>query len=231
MPCPTDSRWGARRSREIDADSGPARRYNGPGRGAPPGPAAPSSPAARAVFVPPGEASRREREPWHATEMNAVAAALGTSPATGLTQAEAERRLAEHGPNELKETPRPGFLHMLLAQFNNFIVLLLIGAAVLSIGLGDYLEGVAILAIVALNALLGVVQERRAEEALAALRRLAAPEALVLRDGHRTGVPARELVPGDVVLLEAGNYIPADLRLMETVNLRIEEAALTGESQ
>jgi len=192
---------------------------------------APSSSAAQADFVRPGEASRREREPWHATEMNAVAAALGTSPATGLTQAEAERRLAEHGPNELKETPRPGFLHMLLAQFNNFIVLLLIGAAVLSIGLGDYLEGVAILAIVALNALLGVVQERRAEEALAALRRLAAPEALVLRDGHRTGVPARELVPGDVVLLEAGNYIPADLRLMETVNLRIEEAALTGESQ
>jgi Ca2+-transporting ATPase len=162
--------------------------------------------------------------------MNAVAAALGTSPESGLTQVEAERRLAEHGPNELREAPRPGFLRMLLDQLNNFIVLLLIGAAVLSIILGDYIEGAAILAIVVLNAVLGVVQERRAEEALAALRRLAAPEAQVVRDGHRRGLPARELVPGDVVLLEAGNYVPADLRLMETFNLRIEEAALTGES-
>jgi len=162
--------------------------------------------------------------------MNAVAAALGTSPESGLTQAEVDRRLAEHGPNELRESPRPGFLRMLLAQFNNFIVLLLIGAAVLSMALGDYLEGAAILAIVVLNAILGVVQERRAEEALAALRRLAAPEAQVVRDGHRTEVPARQLVAGDIVLLEAGNYVPADLRLMETVNLRIEEAALTGES-
>jgi Ca2+-transporting ATPase len=162
--------------------------------------------------------------------MNAVAAALGTSPEAGLTQAEAERRLAAHGPNELRESPRPGFLHMLLAQFNNFIVLLLIGAAVLSILLTDYVEGAAILAIVVLNAILGVVQERRAEEALAALRRLAAPEAQVVRDGHRQNVAARLLVPGDVILLEAGNYVPADLRLVETFNLRIEEAALTGES-
>jgi Ca2+-transporting ATPase len=162
--------------------------------------------------------------------MTAVAAAFGTSPDNGLSQAEAERRLTEHGPNELKEAPRPGFLQMLLAQFNNFIVLLLIGAAVVSILLGDYLEGAAILAIVLLNAILGVVQERRAEEALAALRRLAAPEAQVVRDGHRQSLPARQLVPGDIVLLEAGNYVPADLRLMETVNLRIEEAALTGES-
>ena len=173
----------------------------------------------------------RPREAWHATELNAVAAALGTSPESGLTQAEAERRLAEHGPNELRQAPRPGFLRMLLWQFDNFIVLLLIGAALLSIVLGHYLEGAAILAIVVLNAILGVVQERRAEEALAALRRLAAPEAQVVRDGHRQSVASRLLVPGDVILLEAGNYVPADLRLVETFNLRIEEAALTGESQ
>jgi Ca2+-transporting ATPase len=183
-----------------------------------------SSSAEQADFV-------RPRQAWHANELNAVAAALGTSPESGLTQAEAERRLAEHGPNELRQAPRPGFLRMLLWQFDNFIVLLLIGAALLSIVLGHYLEGAAILAIVVLNAILGVVQERRAEEALAALRRLAAPEAQVVRDGHRQNVAARLLVPGDVILLEAGNYVPADLRLVETFNLRIEEAALTGESQ
>ncbi len=169
-------------------------------------------------------------QPWHASEIGAVAEALGTSPESGLGQAEAERRLAAHGPNELREAPRPGLGKLLLDQFNNFIVLLLIAAAAISIALGDYLEGGAILAIVLLNAVLGVVQERRAEQALAALRRLAAPEAQVIRDGHRTTLPARHLVPGDVVLLEAGNFIPADLRLIETVNLRIEEAALTGES-
>ena len=192
--------------------------------------ASPSSSAEQADFVRPRGASRWEGGAWHATELTAVAAALGTSPEAGLTQAEAERRLAEHGANELREAPRPGFWSLLLAQFNNFIVLLLIGAAVISIALGDYLEGAAILAIVLLNAVLGVVQEQRAEQALAALRKLSAPEALIIRDGHRQSVPARQLVPGDVVLLEAGNYVPADLRLIETVNLRIEEAALTGES-
>jgi len=172
----------------------------------------------------------RPRPAWHANEINAVAAALGTSPDEGLAAAEAERRLAEYGPNELRQAPRPGLFRLLLAQFDNFIVLLLIAAALISIVLGDYLEGAAILAIVVLNAVLGVIQEQRAEAALAALRRLAAPEAQVVRDGRRQSLPARQLVPGDVVLLEAGNYVPADLRLIETVNLRIEEAALTGES-
>jgi len=182
----------------------------------------------------PNEAARgrrAQRAAWHALEANAVFRELKTSPDTGLTEQEAAARLTRHGPNELAEAPRPGFWRMLLAQFNNFIVLVLIAAAVVSTLLGDYLEGAAILAIVLMNAILGVVQERRAEEALAALRRLAAPEALVLRDGRRVTVPGRELVPGDVVLLEAGNFIPADLRLLETVNLRIEEAALTGESE
>jgi Ca2+-transporting ATPase len=119
---------------------------------------------------------------------------------------------------------------MLLDQFNNFIVIILIVASAVSALIGDYVEAGAILAIVILNAVLGVIQERRAEEALAALRRMAAPEAHVIRDGHRLVVAARELVPGDIVLLEAGNYIPADLRLVESANLKIEEAALTGES-
>jgi Ca2+-transporting ATPase len=120
---------------------------------------------------------------------------------------------------------------MLLSQFNSFIVLLLIAASIISAILGDYLEAGAIMAIVILNAILGVVQEYRAEQALAALRRLAAPEAQVIRDGHRKLIPASQLVPGDLVLLEAGNYVPADLRLLQTPNLRVQEAALTGESE
>ena len=119
---------------------------------------------------------------------------------------------------------------MLWDQINTFVVWLLIVASVISALLGDTIEAAAIMAIVVLNAVLGIIQERRAEEALAALKKLAAPEAHVLRDGHRVSVPARELVPGDMVFLEAGNYIPADVRLLEAVNLRVEEASLTGES-
>ena len=172
-----------------------------------------------------------ESETWHAREAEDVFSSLATSPQDGLTFEEATRRLEQHGPNELAEAPRPTFWHMLLQQFNNFIVIILIIASIVSAILGDYIEASAIMAIVLLNAVLGVVQERRAEEALAALRRMAAPEAHVIRDGHRLVIPARELVPGDVVLLESGNYVPSDMRLTETANLRIEEAALTGESQ
>jgi Ca2+-transporting ATPase len=167
---------------------------------------------------------------WHAREASEVESSLATSPETGLSAAEAQARLEKYGPNELDEAPRPSFWRMVLGQFNNFIVIVLLVAAGLSALLGDYIEAVAIMAIVVLNAILGVVQEQRAEQALAALQRMASPEATVLRDGHRRSVPSRELVPGDVVLLEAGHYVPADLRLFETVNLRVEEAALTGES-
>ena len=173
---------------------------------------------------------RQEDRVWHALEVSDVLPALNTSPERGLTADEAASRLERYGHNELAEKARPGFWKMLLGQLSSFIVIVLIVAGVVSAILGDYIEAGAILAIVALNAILGVIQERRAEEALAALRRMAAPEAQVMREGHRINVPARELVPGDLVILEAGNFVPADLRLVETVNLRIEEAALTGES-
>lgn len=167
---------------------------------------------------------------WHTISSEHACEQLDTAPEQGLSDSEARARLDIHGPNELEEAPRPGFWQLILAQFNDFIVLLLIGAALVSALLGEHIEAGAIAAIVLLNAILGVVQERRAEEALAALRKLAAPEAHVIRAGHRQTIPASELVPGDVVLLEAGNYVPADLRLLESANLRLEEAALTGES-
>jgi len=167
---------------------------------------------------------------WHALSTSEVFSALNTSPKDGISEQQAAERLRTCGPNELKEAPRRTRFQMLIDQFKDTIVLVLIAAAAVSALLTDYIEAAAILAIVILNAILGVVQEGRAEEALAALRKLAAPEANILRGGRHRSVPARELVPGDLVLLESGNYVPADLRLIETVNLRIEEAALTGES-
>jgi Ca2+-transporting ATPase len=167
---------------------------------------------------------------WHSQSVEKVIEALNTHPHRGLGAAEARARLAQYGPNQLQERPRPTFWHMLLGQFNNFLILILISASVVSLFLGEYVDAGAIMAIVILNAILGVVQESKAEEALAALKKLAAPEAHVFRDGHLITVPAQELVPGDVVILEAGNYVPADVRLIESANLKIDEASLTGES-
>ena len=155
---------------------------------------------------------------------------LSTHLEKGLSQEEAQERLKKFGPNELQEKPRPGFLQMLLAQFNNFLVIILIVAAVVSLLLGEYVDAIAIIVIVILNAVVGVVQESKAEAALAALKKMAAPNAQVIRGGHQVTIPSREFVVGDVVVIEAGNYIPADMRLVESVNLKVEEASLTGES-
>ncbi len=168
-------------------------------------------------------------EAWHALTTENVLKHLEVQE-EGLTVEQAARRLRYYGHNQLEEAPRPTFLKMLWEQLNNFVVVLLIVASLISALLGDYIEAGAIMAIVVLNAVLGIVQEQRAEEALAALKRLAAPDAQVLRDGRRQSVPARELVPGDIVFMEAGNYVAADVRLLEAINLRVEEASLTGES-
>lgn len=167
---------------------------------------------------------------WHALQSEDVLAELHTFSDKGLSPQDIERRLVEFGPNQLAEAPPTTFWKTLVDQFNNFVVIMLLAAALISAILSDWVESAAIMAIVILNASLGVIQERRAEQALAALRKLAAPEAHVIRDGLRQVIPANQLVPGDLVLLEAGNYVPADVRLLEAVNLRIEEAALTGES-
>ena len=170
-----------------------------------------------------------EEEAWHALTPEDVLRHLEVQE-NGLNGEQAARRLAQYGQNQLLEAPRPTFWHMLWDQLNNFVVILLIVASIISALLGDYIEAGAIMAIVVLNAVLGIVQEQRAEEALAALKRLAAPDAQVLRGGSRQVIPARDLVPGDIVFLDAGNYVPADVRLLEAINLRVEEASLTGES-
>jgi Ca2+-transporting ATPase len=181
-------------------------------------------------FTPRVISTEKDDHSWHALDTQEVISNLVTRSDKGLTSEEVEERLREFGPNALTEAPPTSFWQMLWDQFNNFVVILLVVAAIISGLLGDYIEAAAILAIVILNAILGIVQQRRAEQALAALRKLAAPEAHVIRDGSRQVVHANQLVPGDLVLLEAGNYIPADIRLIEAVNLQIEEAALTGES-
>ena len=167
---------------------------------------------------------------WHVLHADEVLKRLATFSDKGLSSEEAGRRLEQFGPNALTEAQPPTFWQMLWEQFNNFVVIMLIVAAAISGVLGEWIDATAIMAIVVLNAALGVIQQRRAEQALAALRKLAAPEAHVIRDGSRQVIPSPQLVPGDLVLLEAGNFVPADMRLLEAVNLRIEEAALTGES-
>ncbi|HEX9596574.1 MAG TPA: HAD-IC family P-type ATPase, partial [Anaerolineales bacterium] len=178
----------------------------------------------------PNTPQEQSQEPWHQLGVDDVAQRLGTSREQGLSEQEASARLEKYGPNRLEEAPPTSFLAMLWEQLNNFVVYLLFAAAAISMILGEWIEASAVLAIVVLNAGFGIVQERRAENALAALRKLASPDAQVLRGSRRLTVPSYEVVPGDIVFVEAGNYIPADLRLLEAVNLRIEEAALTGES-
>ena len=167
---------------------------------------------------------------WHTESVEATLRALDAVP-LGLTFAEAEARLARHGPNALPEGRRRSPLRMLADQFADFMILVLVAAAAVSGIVGEPSDTIAIFVIVLLNAVIGFVQEWRAERAMAALRLMAAPSARVRRDGAVATLPADQLVPGDIVLLEAGNVVPADLRLIEAAQLRLSEAALTGESQ
>ena len=166
---------------------------------------------------------------WH-TLSAADACARLESFSAGLTAAEAARRLDEYGSNELQAAHRISPWTILFEQFKNVLIVILLAATVLSAFLGHGVEAVAITVILLFSVVLGFVQEYRAERAIEALRQMAAPTATALRDGEEREIPARDLVPGDVVVLRAGNKIPADARLIEAVNLQIQEAALTGES-
>ncbi|MDP2776073.1 MAG: HAD-IC family P-type ATPase, partial [Anaerolineales bacterium] len=168
---------------------------------------------------------------WHTLETKPALDELSSSLETGLTFAQVNERKTQFGPNELIERGGRTPLQILWEQITATMVLILIGAAVVAGLLGDVKNTIAILAIVALYAFLGFIQEYRAEQAIAALKKMSVPNVRVLRDGKLQELPARELVPGDIIQLETGNVIPADLRLLEAVNLRIQEAALTGESE
>ena len=167
---------------------------------------------------------------WYRITVQETLQSLGTNAETGLTSTEVQERLDRYGPNELIERGKKSAWWILLEQFKEVMVIVLIIAAIVSALLGEYTEVVVILAIVVLNAILGFSQEYRAEQAMAALKKMAVPSVRVRRDGRIQEVSSTELVPGDIILQEAGNLVPADSRMIETVNLKVQESALTGES-
>ena len=167
---------------------------------------------------------------WHTLPVADVSERLEVDPHTGLNAAEAHRRLQQHGQNTIPEHRQRSLTRILVDQFTDFMILVLIGAAMVSGLLGERLDALAIFIIVMLNGLIGFVQEYRADRAIQALKQLATPSTCVRRDRKEMPLPTLDLVPGDVVLLEAGDLIPADLRLIEAVQLKVDESALTGES-
>ena len=168
--------------------------------------------------------------PWHALDVQAVLSELDSDSKGGLSTEEAARRLGQYGPNTLVSVGQVPWYRVLLRQFIDVLIIILLVAAVISFIIGETTDAVTILAIVILNGALGFVQEWRAEKALESLKRMLSPRCKAVRDGNALEIDAKELVPGDVVLLEVGDRIPADLRLVESLNLRMDESAITGES-
>lgn len=167
--------------------------------------------------------------PWQAMSVQETLKALGTSE-EGLTDAEAARRLQLYGPNNLRQKKAKSVWHMIWEQLTDVMVLILIVASVVSMIFSEWAEAIVILVVIALNATVGVIQEKKAANALEALRKMTAPAARVLREGEESVVPAADLVPGDIVYLEDGAIVPADIRIIQDANLKVQEAALTGES-
>ena len=168
-------------------------------------------------------------KPWHAQPLSQVYETLHSSE-DGLRDAEATERLQTHGPNTLRAKPPKSILRMLKEQLLDPMVLILIGAALFSALLQEWTEAIVIGTIVVVNAVIGIVQEKKAQSSLEALRNMRAPTARVLREGEESILPASELVPGDIVFLRDGDMVPADLRLVDAANLKVQEASLTGES-
>ncbi|MEN3202928.1 MAG: calcium-translocating P-type ATPase, SERCA-type [Atribacterota bacterium] len=172
----------------------------------------------------------QERVKWHALSGDVIASLLQTDPVSGLSREEAEKRLLQYGPNVLAEKKPKSIVTMFLEQFRDFLVLILLGAAAISLLLGEVTDSLVIVAILVVNACLGVFQEYRAGKALEALKRMHVPECEVIRSGTPQRVRTELLVPGDIVVLREGDIVPADLRLVEVKALRVDEASLTGES-
>ena len=173
---------------------------------------------------------------WHSSSVEEIAKNLKTNINIGLTDDEAQKRFERYGPNNLKEKKKESIFVKFIKQFNDFMIITLIIAAIISAvvsklnGEADYIDSIIIVAIVIFNAIMGLVQEQKAEKSLEALKKMTAPNAKVRRDGRVQEIDATLVVPGDIVILEAGNYVPADCRLINSYNLKIEESALTGET-
>ncbi|WP_420897795.1 calcium-translocating P-type ATPase, SERCA-type [Brevibacillus marinus] len=172
----------------------------------------------------------RHQQKWHLLSVEEAAGRLGADLTRGLQEAEVSKRQRKFGPNQLREAGRIPWFLLFLQQFNDFMVGILLVATVISFFLGEYLDAITIVAIIMLNGVLGFIQEARAERSLQALKELASPMARVVRNGVQELIPASQLVPGDLVLLEAGDRVPADLRIVSANRLEVEESALTGES-
>ncbi|HSN58672.1 MAG TPA: HAD-IC family P-type ATPase, partial [Clostridiaceae bacterium] len=167
---------------------------------------------------------------WFSMSKDEVLEEQGVAQELGLTSEEAAKRLEEYGENKLKGKPQKSLVTMFFAQMKDMLIYVLLGAAVITIAIGEYVDAVIILMVVILNAVIGVFQEYKAGKAIEALQKMTTPKALVRRDGEVQEINSELLVPGDIVVIDAGRYISADLRLIESANLQIEESALTGES-
>ena len=167
---------------------------------------------------------------WYTKSIQEVQNELRTDLENGLSTAEAEERLKKYGPNQFEDHKKPSIFKMFWEQINTILIWILIGAAAISAFVGEGTDALIILLVVLINAIIGVLQESKAEKALEELKKMSTPRALVKRDGVVKEIPSEQVVPGDIVLIDAGRFIPADLRLFETANLQIEESALTGES-
>lgn len=167
---------------------------------------------------------------YYSKDSKEIVEELQSDIESGLSQGDISEKLSKYGRNELQEEKRKSFLSKLVDQLNDYMVIILIAASIVSMIVGEKTDALVIIAIVIINAFLGIYQEGKAEKALDALKKMSAPESKVLRDGVLKHIPSNELVPGDIVLIEAGDIIPADLRLIEASNLKIDESSLTGES-
>lgn len=173
---------------------------------------------------------------WHTSDLTDLARKLKSNLLYGITDDEAKIRFELNGKNEIEDKKRENVLIKFIKQFNDIMIIILVISAVISAtitkieGTGDYLDSIIILSIVVLNAIMGTVQEARAEKSIDALKKMSTPTAKVKRAGNIIDIPSREVVVGDIVILESGNYVPADCRLIKTFNLKIEESALTGET-
>ncbi len=173
---------------------------------------------------------------WHTKAVKEVEVNFRTNVEIGLSEKEVEERHKHFGENKLADTKKESIIIKFLKQFNDFMIIILIIASIISAvvskidGSGDYIDSAIIISIVILNAIMGVVQEAKAEKSLEALKTMTAPTAKVKRDGKIVNIKSEEVVPGDIIILEAGNYVPADARLIKSSNLKVEESSLTGET-